>query len=135
MELRKATREALRLLDEASSSIFRQTFDIRSFNNAMLSADQAIVKAADDLAIDGLDFTIRPSSVGRRSTPEAEQLRALLEGIREATRLISAEAEGRPPRWREIGRQMDTVERHRSGLLMRLMDHMDALRDGDLARR
>ncbi|MFJ9033904.1 hypothetical protein ACIRQP_36570 [Streptomyces sp. NPDC102274] len=145
MALRKTTRELVGLLDEEYTSLLAGRAVVRDVTwPALQAALDAVGGAADNLAIDGLHFTLSSSSREVRS-PENSCLELLLRHAYAVSGLIREIRDGdgeaetvdlnrlnsavRRRTVSELAQEMSSVKRARESLMDLAFDHMDGLRD------
>ncbi|MFE4536988.1 hypothetical protein ACFRKB_18240 [Streptomyces scopuliridis] len=144
MALRKSTRELVGLLDEEYASVLAGRVVVRDVSwPALQAALDAVGEAADNLAIDGLHFTLSTSS-REVSSPENRCLELLLRHAYNISGLIREIREGdgevetvdpnrlnsavRQRTVSELAQEMSSVKLARESLMGLAFDHMDGLR-------
>ncbi|MGY3677703.1 hypothetical protein [Streptomyces sp. TE33382] len=145
MALRKATRELVRLLDEECASVLAgRGVGPDAAWPALQAALDAVGQAADDLAIDGLHFTLSTSSREVHS-PENRCLALLLRHAYNVSGLVRGIGDGggetgtgvprrahgavRQETVLQLTQEMSGLKQARASLMDFAFDHMDGLRD------
>ncbi|MEV7995841.1 hypothetical protein AB0O67_29290 [Streptomyces sp. NPDC086077] len=137
MDLRRATRDIVLVLDDARDCFTSEDFDVRPFMEALNAAVAEARSAADGCAIYGLHFSHTPSTPemhGRQTpTPETRALRELLELAYRTSTAIKHVLWDNHRTDRDLERvsiYCEAAGSHRSILVGILLERMEELREG-----